>query len=92
MLAADNAILVNRLVGGPFLLKGLLQQKHRFFQPKLLGPGLQGAVAGDLIVFDRLSRENKTGIESRAPFELLHVPEAIETNQKPGAHATLPGG
>jgi len=36
----------------------LLEQTLRFREAQLLGPGEQGAVAGDLVMLDRLSRRD----------------------------------
>src|SRR5215218_10876464 len=49
----------------------LLDQTLRFREAQLLGPGEQGAVAGDLVVLHRLSGGNQTRIRRLAALELL---------------------
>src|SRR3954469_21924897 len=49
----------------------LLDQTLRFREAQLLGPGEQGAVAGDLVMLDRLSRRDQARIRSLAALELL---------------------
>src|SRR3954469_6454690 len=49
----------------------LLDQTLRFREPQLLGPGEQGAVAGDLVMLHRLSRRDQARIRSLAALELL---------------------
>ena len=48
--------LGQRLIGRFFLVEGLLQKLRRIVQTEFLGPGAQRAVAGDLVVLDRLGR------------------------------------
>src|SRR5829696_4839835 len=49
----------------------LLEQTLRFREAQLLGPGEQGAVAGDLVMLHGLSRRNQTSIESLPALERL---------------------
>src|SRR3954464_5423115 len=49
----------------------LLDQTLRFREAQLLGPGEQAAVAGDLVLLDRLSRRDQARIRSLAGKELL---------------------
>src|SRR3954471_547646 len=60
-----------QLVGVLLLNERLLDQTLGFREPQLLGPGEQGAVAGDLVMLHRLSRCNQTRIRSLAALELL---------------------
>src|SRR5215207_10004663 len=60
-----------QLVRVLLLNERLLEQTLRFREPQLLGPGEQGAVAGDLVMLHRLSRRNQTRIRSLAALERL---------------------
>src|SRR3954453_3226281 len=53
------------------LNKRLLDHTLRFREAQLLGPREQGAVLGDLVMLDRLSRRDETGIRCLAVPELL---------------------
>src|SRR5215211_6687732 len=58
-----------QLVRVLLLNERLLDQPLRFREAQLLGPGEQGAVAGDLVMLHRLSRRNQTSIESLPALE-----------------------
>jgi len=48
-----------------FLGKGRVQELHGLLQPEFLRPGLQRAVASDLVMFDSLRRREEPGIKCR---------------------------
>ena len=55
--------LGQRLVGLLLLGQRLVEQLDRILHAELGSPGLQRAVAGNLIVLDRLSRREQAGVE-----------------------------
>src|SRR5436190_24124761 len=63
--------LGERLIGRLFLVERLLKELHGLVETEFLGPGAQRAVAGDLVVLDRLCRRDKTGIERGRTLVLL---------------------
>src|SRR4051794_36920743 len=63
--------LGERLIGRLFLVKRLLEELRGVAQVELLGPGAQRAIAGNLVMLDRLRRRDKTGIERGRALELL---------------------
>src|SRR6478609_237699 len=64
--------LGQRVIGRLFLVQRRLQQPCGVLHAELLGPGAQGAVAGDLVVLDRLRGCEQAGVERRRVLELLH--------------------
>jgi hypothetical protein len=62
------------LISVLFLDQGLLDEPLSLREAELLGPREQGALAGDLIVLDRLGSRNQPSIQSLA---VLSVPEPI---------------
>src|SRR6476646_11059151 len=60
-LSHGGQLLVRRL----FLVEVLLQQGRAIVAAEFLRPGDQAAIAGDLVVFDRLRRGNEGRIEHR---------------------------
>ena len=59
-----------RFVGLLFLGKRLVKQSDRVAQAELLRPGAQGAIAGDLVVLDRLGGGEQPGIMCRRVLAL----------------------
>src|SRR4051812_46431338 len=55
--------LGEKIISFLLLLQGLVQQLHGVVEAKLPGPGLQGAVAGDLVVLDRLRGRKKACVQ-----------------------------
>jgi hypothetical protein len=58
------------LIGPLLLVERLLQKARHVLHTVLLGPGTQGAVAGNFVMLDRLRRREQTGVERVAALEL----------------------
>jgi len=83
--------LGERFVGLLFLAERCLQKLHRLVQAELRRPGLQGPVAGDLVMLDRLCRSKKAGIERRRALEFLHDLLALFDNAHDGVAGLAAG-
>ena len=57
-------------VGLGFFLKRRVEQLGGVGHPEHFGPALEGAVAGDLVVLDRLGGRDQTGVERRRALVL----------------------
>src|SRR3954466_16271403 len=57
--------LGERIIGRLFLVARLLEELRGVAQVELLALGAQRAIAGNLVVLDRLRRRDKTGIAQR---------------------------
>jgi hypothetical protein len=79
------------LISVLFLDQGLLDEPLSLREAKLLGPREQGAVAGDLIVLDRLGSRNQPGIQSLAVTKRSAVDASLNRRVAFGApkRATL---
>ena len=72
MLTRASASLLEQHVGLFLFLQVLVEQPDRIRHAQLAGPGLERAVAGDLVMFDRLRGGKDARIQRRAVGELLH--------------------
>ena len=68
-LLVDHRVgqLRQRFVGVLLLRQRGIEQPDGFIEIELLGPALEGSIAGDLVVLDGLRRRDQAGIESRRP-------------------------
>src|SRR5215213_10152945 len=64
--------LSKKLVGLLLLREGLLEKLGGIAHAELRRPGLEGAVAADLVVLDGLGSVDQAGIESLAVGEFFH--------------------
>ena len=51
------------LVGGLLFLERLLEQCHRLGETEFIGPGDERAIAGDLVVLNRIARRNQACVD-----------------------------
>src|SRR3712207_1060583 len=61
---------VELLVGRLFLIQDLVQDAGAIFAAELLGPGHEGAIAGDLVVLHGLSGSKQRGVENLRVVDL----------------------
>jgi hypothetical protein len=66
------------LVGSFFLVEILLKQGRAILPSELLRPGVQCAVAGDLVMLDRLRRGNQRSVEKPNPPAISRFPDITE--------------
>ncbi len=69
-----------------------IKQGHRIFQTELLGPGFQRAVAGDLVVLDRLGGGDEAGVERLGALEVLDDGLAFLDDAEDGVAGLAAGG
>src|SRR3569623_1947501 len=67
-----QAKLRERLVGSNLFLLGRFEKFHDVILAELFGPRFERAIAGDIIMFYRLSGGDQTSVQGRGVLELFH--------------------
>src|SRR5579871_3403811 len=72
LVDAAGGDLGQKPVGLDLFLQRLVEEPRGVIEAELLRPGLERAVAGHLVVLNRLSRRGETGVERLGALEILH--------------------